>query len=118
MNFDDAIRAHSEWKMKLSAYVKKPDKSVNAAVLAQDNACALGKWIHGEGAKYASLPEFQELKKGHAQFHQAAAAIVKRADAGEKVSEEVSLGNQSEYNKFSTQVVQLIMKMKMKVPQG
>ena len=116
MDFNEAIQAHANWKMKLSAYVKKPDRSVNAAVLAQDNACALGKWIYGEGTKFASLPEFQELKKGHALFHQAAAAIVKRADNGEAVSEEIALGAQSDYNKHSMQVVQLIMKLKTKVP--
>lgn len=116
MNFDEAIAAHANWKMKLSAYVKNPDKSVNAAVLATDNHCALGKWIYGEGLKFANLPEYQELKKGHAAFHQAAAAIVKRADAGEQVSEEVNLGAQSDYNKLSTQVVTQIMKMKAKVP--
>ena len=115
MNFDEAIQAHSNWKMKLSNYVKKPDHSVNATVLGQDNACTLGKWLYGEGAKYANLPEYQELKKCHALFHQSASAIVKRADSGEKVTEEIALGAHSDYNKHSTQVVQLIMKMKAKV---
>ena len=115
MNFDEAIQAHANWKMKLSAYIRKPDRSVDAGVLAKDNVCALGKWIYAEGVAFSALPEYQELKNSHALFHQAASSIVKKADSGESVSDEVALGAQSEYNKHSTKVVQSIMKMKAKV---
>lgn len=114
MNFDDAIKAHSSWKMKLQAYIAKPDGSLKVADISPDNKCSLGQWIHGEGAKHSALPEYQELKAVHAEFHKAAADVVKRADAGEKVTEEVMLGGKSKYAEVSTKVVSLIMKMKAK----
>ena len=43
MNFDDAIQAHSAWKMKLTLYIAKPDKSLNHNVVCKDNVCDLGK---------------------------------------------------------------------------
>lgn len=114
MNFDEAIKAHSDWKLKLTQYVNNPNGSLKAAEIAPDNLCALGKWIYGEGQKYANLPEFKELQAIHAEFHKAAADVVRRADSGQKVTEEVVLGAKSKYAEVSGKVVSLIMKMKLK----
>lgn len=115
MNFDEAIKAHSDWKIKLTQYLKKPDGSLKAETIAPDNLCALGKWIHGEGQKFAQFPEFKELQSIHAEFHKAAADVVRRADSGQQVSAEVTLGAKSKYGEVSSKVVSLIMKMKLKV---
>jgi len=115
MNFDDAIHAHASWKMKLSAYIKNPDNSIDANVVCKDDQCTLGKWIHGEGAQHASLPEFSLLKAAHASFHKEAAEIVRRAKAGEKVSDELVLGAKSKFSELSTQVVLHIRTMRNKV---
>jgi methyl-accepting chemotaxis protein len=112
MNFDDAVRAHSAWKAKLAAYIQKPDKSLNADVVAGDQNCELGKWIYGEGAKHSSNPEFQQLRIEHAQFHKCAGQIIRRADRGEKVAEEIALGAKSVCGAASSNVVSLIMAMK------
>jgi hypothetical protein len=47
MDVNEAVRAHRDWKMKLSAYIRRPDGSVNAADLAKDNLCALGQGNSG-----------------------------------------------------------------------
>jgi hypothetical protein len=51
MDFDEAIKAHSAWKFKLSGYLRKPDGSIKSADVVVDNKCALGQWIYGEGQK-------------------------------------------------------------------
>ena len=112
MDFDEAIKAHAIWKMRLSAYVRHPDKSVDPNVLATDTACLLGKWIHGEGSKFSSFHEYGELKAAHAKFHLAAAEIARRADAGECVDAEVVFEADSPYSKASSEVTQLIIKLK------
>jgi len=114
MNFDDAAKAHFDWKVKLRKYLENPDKSLDARTIEMDNRCELGKWIHGESSRYAKDPDFQELRKEHANFHRVAASVVQRADAGEKVAEEVALGASSAFGQASKQVVQLLMKMKLK----
>lgn len=115
MNFDDSIRAHSDWKMKLSVYVSKPDGSLKAVEAEQDNKCALGQWIYGEGMKYSAEPEFSTLKAEHTKFHKCAAAVIRKADSGQKVSEEIAIGGKSEFASASSAVVSAIMKMKSKV---
>lgn len=112
MNFDQAISAHVQWKSKLSTYINHPDHSLDAAEIAKDDGCELGKWLRGEGQKFANSQEFKKLVADHARFHKAAADIVKKADSGMKVSEEVALGGKSEYSSASGAVVSSLMQMK------
>ncbi len=112
MNFDEAIQAHSAWKQKLALYLAKPDKSIDSVKLAQDHHCELGKWIHSQNAAVQRTPVFQDLKEEHANFHQAASEIVKRADAGQKTTEEIALGAASPYAACSSKIVSALMRMK------
>lgn len=114
MNFDEAIRAHSDWKIKLSNYLRNPDGSLKSVDVEPDNKCPLGQWIHGEGAKYSALSEYETLKSEHAKFHKEAATVIRKADSGENVSEEVALGADSNFANASSSVVSAIMKMKAK----
>ena len=113
MNFEDAISAHVNWKMKLQVYLRKPDKSLDPAKIESDCNCDLGKWINADGAKYAADPKFIKLKADHTKFHKAAAAIVRKADAGQSVTEDVALGSKSEFAQLSQSVVSVLMDMKM-----
>jgi hypothetical protein len=112
MDLDQAIAVHSGWKQKLSAYLRNPDKSIDVAKLAKDDQCELGQWIKTESARYASDSAFQTLKKEHSKFHCAAADLVRRADAGQNTSEEVSLGSKSAYANSSPVVVYAITQLK------
>lgn len=111
MNFKDAITAHALWKMKLTNYIKKPDGSLKPSEIEPDNRCELGKWLHGEGKKHSASAEYKQLVEIHAKFHKAAANIVRRADAGENVSEDVALGAKSEYAHISGEITKLLMNM-------
>jgi methyl-accepting chemotaxis protein len=114
MNFDDAIRAHTEWKVKLSSYLEKRDGSLKAAEVTLDNKCALGQWIYGDGVKHSALPEYSKLKNEHARFHKAAAEVIRHADSGKETKSETALGGKSEFSSASTAVVQALMAMKTK----
>lgn len=118
MNFDDAIFAHSSWKMKLAKYLARPDHSLKVAEVASDKECALGKWLHSEGLKYSHLPEFKKLVSEHAQFHKEAANVVARADAGQNVTEEVALCANSAFGHASSSVVRTLQKVKSMVVKG
>jgi hypothetical protein len=115
MNFDEAISAHSGWKAKLKLYLAKPDHSLKANEVGAADQCVLGRWMVGEGRKFAAFPEFAKLTAEHTHFHKAAASVVGRADAGDNVSEEVALGAKSEFAQASSQVVAAIMELKRKV---
>jgi Chemoreceptor zinc-binding domain len=115
MDFDHAIMCHTQWKSKLAAYIAKPDKSLDPATVAHDDRCDLGKWIHGEGRKFANSPEFAKLIADHKRFHLAASEVIRKADSGLSVKEELVLGAKSEYAIASNAVVTSLMKMKMKM---
>ena len=114
MNFDEAITAHSAWKLKLSSYLKKADGSLKVADVEPDHKCPLGQWIHGEGAKFSTLTEFATLKMEHQRFHKAAAEVIKKADSGQSVAEDVALGAKSEFASASNNVISAIMAMRRK----
>jgi methyl-accepting chemotaxis protein len=111
-DFDRAVRAHSDWKLKLGAYIRRPDQSLRAVEVARDDVCELGCWIHGPGRHLAGAKEYAELKSAHAVFHRTAADIVRRADAGEMVTEDIALSATSPYSDASSQVIQAIVAMK------
>ncbi|MCM2280031.1 MAG: CZB domain-containing protein [Oligoflexia bacterium] len=114
MDFDGAIQAHVDWKLKLRGYIGKPDGALKAAVIEKDNECALGKWLYSEGARFSSLKEFGELKTIHAKFHKCAAEVVRKADAKDAKGAESLLASGSEYASISNQVVVLIRQLRAK----
>ncbi len=114
MDFDEAIKAHSAWKLKLSGYLRKPDGSIKAADVQVDNKCPLGQWIYGDGKKFSTMQEYDKLRTEHAHFHKAAADVVTKADAGQNITEDIALGTGSAFSKASTAVVSAIMEMKRK----
>ncbi len=115
MDFKEAIRAHSDWKMKLSRYLENPDGSLQPRIVGIDNGCTLGQWLYGAGKRYESLPEFQHAKSLHSRFHSAAADIVSRANRGAAATAEAMLGSGSEYASTSTAVVAALMELEVKV---
>lgn len=114
MNFDDAIKAHMDWKLRLRAYINKTGtEKFDPAVVEKDNQCALGKWIYGEGATHNSVAGFQELVTAHADFHKCAAGIIRKCDAGQ--GNENMINDGSDFYKFSSTVVQKIISIRKKV---
>ena len=115
MEIQDAITAHSTWKMKLAKYLSQPDHSLNASVVGSPDHCELGKWIKDEGKQYSHLPEFAALISSHNSFHKAAGEIIRKADAGERITAEIAFGAQSEFSSASAKIVNSILAMKSKM---
>jgi len=115
MDFEEAISVHSAWKMRLKSYLMKPDQSLKPMEVAADDRCALGKWLQSEKKKHAAMPEFGKLCADHSRFHQIAADILRRADAGEKVIEETAIGARSEFSSVSSAVVTGLLTIQKKL---
>lgn len=113
MNFDEAIAAHTSWKLKLRTFIKG-EGQLDAATVRKDDQCALGQWIYGDGAKHQADPEFQALKSEHAHFHVAAAAVVEQATQGDRLGAETMIGPASDFGKISSRVVASISAIKRK----
>jgi hypothetical protein len=117
VNWDDAVKTHTAWKMKLLTYIRDPGKKIDAAAVGVDNRCSLGVWLHGEGKqKLAALPEFETLIAEHARFHQAVGSVVEQVNAGKTVPDQSVLGWESDFAASSRSVVTTITALKRKVP--
>jgi len=116
MNFDDAIAAHGAWKTKLRTLINGQGE-VDARALGSDSACALGQWLHGEGARHATEPAFGAVKTAHQRFHQLAGEVATKAKAGQKAAA-VAILDGPDYTKASLAVVQGLMTLRKAVAGG
>lgn len=108
MNFTQAIDAHGKWKIRLRMFVHGSGEKLDANQVGHDDQCELGQWIHGEGAKFAKSPQFQQLVAEHAAFHRCAAKVVRSALAGQKAEALALLADGGEFSRCSQQTVMAI----------
>jgi methyl-accepting chemotaxis protein len=88
MNFLEIVSAHVRWKQRLQSYIIERGEKLDPAEIGRDDHCKLGKWIYGEGQAYAHLPQFEQVRQIHAQFHKHAAAVVVFSNRGDRESAE------------------------------
>lgn len=84
LNFHSAIAAHMLWRRRLDDVVNgKSNEHLTVAQVGAHDQCVLGKWLNGPiKNEYASNPEFQQLVREHARFHECAAQILQQAQTG------------------------------------
>ncbi len=112
MNFDEAIAAHTKWKVRLRTFIDGTGEKLDSTKVAMDNQCDLGKWIYGEGSKYKSLDAYEKLRASHAQFHKCASQVVTQASAGKKADAEALIANGGSFSKLSQDTVNAIIQMR------
>ena len=114
MNFDEALLAHADWKLKLHLFIQG-DGQLDPNVGCRDDQCKLGKWIYSEGMKYASDPDYETLRQRHAMFHRHTADVVRLVGRGDTLAARAMLGANSDYEAISAQVSSAISQMKRRV---
>ena len=81
VNIDNAIAAHSRWKMKFRTAISKREP-IDPSTIHKDG-CEMGSWLSGPGRdRYGAHPEFQLLLQRHDAFHVEAAKVVAALKAG------------------------------------
>jgi hypothetical protein len=105
IDLTEAVEAHMKWKHRLQDYVEgKSSEQLDPLVVARDDQCKLGQWIHGPALHhFHDDKSFEELRKDHAQFHFAAANVVKDIQENKRAEAEKILSG--EYAAISHKVV-------------
>lgn len=112
MNLDDAIKAHGEWKIKLRMAMVKKER-LDAATIARDDCCALGKWLHGDAkSRYGSLPAYRDCVTKHAAFHRQAGGVAQAINNGDYAGAERMLEGSTPYWAASNAVGSAILGLK------
>lgn len=104
LNLKDVIDAHLAWKVKLNTTLDGTStEKYEVQTVSQDNLCILGKWLYGPGKQlYSKLPEYDALKKIHAEFHVCAGGILSDHNNGDVSNAANKLGG--EFKDLSNQI--------------
>lgn len=116
MDFNSAIQAHTNWKLRLLSYCRGTlGEKLDVFALRQDNVCALGQWLHGEAKTLMAGPTLAELVRAHAAFHRCAASVATMIESGQQsAADKLLTAPDSEFSKLSIQVVGPLMKLRDK----
>ncbi len=86
LNFHSAIASHQNWKVRFRAMIDSGvTEALNPDVIAEDNQCAVGKWIYGSAQEqFGTHPLWEKLRGDHAFFHTCASRVLVMIIRGEK----------------------------------
>ncbi|TSE30191.1 methyl-accepting chemotaxis protein [Tepidimonas taiwanensis] len=115
LDFDSAIKAHQQWRIKLRNAILKGEK-LDVATIRRDDCCAVGKWIYGEGGRrYGNLPLFSTLVEQHKTFHLETGRVAELINAGKKEEADRLLQGESAFIRAGRAVVDTLQKLKQAV---
>lgn len=117
MNFDEAIKVHTYWKVTLR-WMINGHRPVDADETADFHRCELGHWIDGDGAVHAALPEFQTLTREHAEFHRIAGVAIHKIQTGLTAEADAMLAPDGAFTLASARTIDAIRALKARVEQA
>ncbi|AZN36470.1 CZB domain-containing protein [Iodobacter ciconiae] len=93
LNLKQVLDAHTAWKTKLKNELDgKGKESLDVSIIAQDNQCELGRWLHGPGKlSFSHYPEYHSACTAHSEFHFCAAEVLMQYQAGAPAAAEALL---------------------------
>lgn len=100
----ESIKTHMSWRKRLQTTLEgTSNENLIVGNVAQDTLCTLGKWLYGPGKSlYSHLPEYEVLRKAHAEFHICAGEILLEHQNGNSGSAMVIM--KGPFNHFSNQI--------------
>ncbi len=108
-----AIAAHSVWKSRLRTAIDSGKSEFSPAVVAQDNHCDFGKWLHDTAAtSLKNSPHYGKCEELHRQFHASAAKVLSLALSGKKDEAHRSMDLNGDYDVASTALTKAMMDWK------
>jgi len=112
INLDDAVKAHLDWKTKFRVAINKQE-SMDAATIAKDNCCVLGKWLYTEAkSRYADMASYPDLLNKHKAFHVEAGKVSSLVNAKRFAEAEFALHTNTPYGQASQAVGLAIVKLR------
>lgn len=107
MNFEDAIKVHTYWKVTLR-WMINGHRPVDETTTADCHRCELGQWIDGAGACYAGVPAYLTLTQEHAEFHRIAGAVIHKIQSGLAGEADAMLAPDGAFTLASTRTIEAI----------
>jgi methyl-accepting chemotaxis protein len=118
LNLLGAAEAHILWKARLGHHIEGNIREpLEHVLVGQSGFCQLGCWINGEELEpFRDMPEFEQLKEAHRQFHQYGGLIVDRLKVGERSAAREMFRN--EYNHALRAIIQALTGINRQMQEG
>lgn len=117
MDFDEAIKAHTFWKVTLR-WMINGQRPLDGEKLGCDHECELGRWIYGDGLAYRGFASYQVLVREHSRFHAMAAEVARRIAAGESEAAMRMMADSGDFSLASAQTIAAIRQLQREVGQA
>jgi len=96
-----AIGTHGAWKKRLSTAIANGMHTEDVSIVAQDDQCEFGRWLHGSNPTGSDQGHHQAATTLHAAFHKEAANTLRLISAGNKAQAEASIAHGGAFTKTS-----------------
>lgn len=105
LDFAKWVVAHRNWRLRLVNFIEgSSQEKLDEKAVCQDHLCDLGKWIHGNGARfYGDVELFKDVRSRHAVFHHCAGEVIRRYKSDGETAARKLL--ETEFDRASVQVV-------------
>jgi len=101
-----AIGAHGMWKARLRQAMDSGSSEFKVDVVRLDDRCDFGRWLYGEARQgHGSDPQFEVVRKLHAEFHAEAAKVLGHAVAGNKGQAKASMAMGGPFSRVSSSLI-------------
>ncbi len=117
-SLDHAIAAHAKWKFRLREAIKTGKSEWTVETVGPDDRCEFGQWLNALLLSDRMSKDWRDAKTLHAQFHRAAADVLKSALAGHKAEADASMAPGGEFADVSTRLVRSLIDWKKRLPGG
>jgi len=108
-----AIAAHGTWKIGLKAAIETGSSEFSPSIVAQDNRCDFGKWLHGTATTaLRGSTHYTKCVELHRQFHTIAAKVLTLALGGKKDEALGSMSVKGDYALASAALTKAMMDWK------
>ncbi len=117
-SLDHAIAAHAKWKFRLREAIKTGQSEWTVDTVRPDHLCEFGQWLNALPLSDRMSTHWKEVKALHAQFHGAAAEVLKSALAGHKAEADTAMAPGGGFADVSMRLVRTLTAWKKRVSGG
>jgi methyl-accepting chemotaxis protein len=71
---------HRAWNVKLEQLLAGNEVDLDKQSARKNNVCPLGKWLYGDGQKFAHLNEMKDLINLHSEMHEVVGRVIDAYD--------------------------------------
>jgi hypothetical protein len=100
----NAIAAHAKWRFNLKQAIETGSSEFNVETVKSDADCEFGQWLRSLPLAERVTMNWRTVRDLHAQFHEAAAAVLDMALSGRTDEANEELARKGRFSQISTQL--------------